>query len=76
MPHPIPTRPWEKVGSDLFSWLNKDYLITVDYLSNYWEVDRLSELTSEEVIKKLKAHFARFGIPNALVTDNGSQYIS
>ena len=35
-------RTWEKVGVDLFTLDNKDYLITVDYYSNYWEVDRLT----------------------------------
>lgn len=28
------------------------------------------------VIKKLKAHFARYGIPNTVVSDNGPQYAS
>ena len=28
------------------------------------------------VIRKLKAHFARHGIPEQLVTDNGSQFTS
>ena len=40
MPHELPSRPWEKVGADLFSLDGRDYLITVDYLSNFWEVDR------------------------------------
>ena len=37
--HHIPTRPWEKVGMDLFELNNRDFLITVDYYSNYFEVD-------------------------------------
>ena len=41
--HELPSRPWEKVGTDLFSLDGRDYLITVDYLSNFWEVDRLSD---------------------------------
>ena len=35
MPHELPSRPWEKVGTDLFSLDGGDYLITVDYLSNF-----------------------------------------
>ena len=42
MPHETPSRPWEQVGVDLFTLDNKDYLITVDYYSNFWEVDRLT----------------------------------
>ena len=48
----------------------------MDYYSNFFEVDRLEQLTSLAVIKKLKPHFARFGIPNTLVTDNDPQFIS
>ena len=33
--------PCEKIGVDLFSWNNHSYLITVDYFSNWWEIDRL-----------------------------------
>ncbi|KAJ8018722.1 hypothetical protein HOLleu_43135 [Holothuria leucospilota] len=29
--HPVPGRPCEKVGSDLFTFSGRDYLITVDY---------------------------------------------
>lgn len=69
-------RPWAKVGTDLFSFHGKDYLITVDYYSNFWEVDYLPDTTSVTVIRKLKAHFARQGIPDIVVSDNGPQYTS
>ena len=76
MPHDIPDRPWAKVGVDLFSLNNRDYLITVDYYSNYWEVDNLSSTESISVIRKLKAHFARYGIPGVVMSDNGPQFSS
>jgi len=41
MTHPAPSRSWEKVGSDIFTFHAQDYLITVNYLSGYFEVDRL-----------------------------------
>ena len=75
-PHDIAYRPWAKVGTDLFSWHNKDYLVTVDYYSNFLEVDYLPDTKSSTVIRKLKAHFARQGIPDVLVSDNGPQYAS
>ena len=76
MPHDIPDRPWAKVGVDLFSLNNRDYLITVDYYSNFWEVDNLSCTESISVIRKLKAHFARYGIPDVVMSDNGPQFSS
>ena len=67
----IPTRPWEKVGMDLFELNNRDFLITVDYYSNHFEVDRLTSKTAKEVINKTKANFARHGIPDQVFSDNG-----
>ena len=76
MPHELPSRPWEQVGTDLFSLDGRDYLITVDHLSNFWEVDRLPDTKSTTIIPKLKAHFARNGSPNNVVSDGGPQYMS
>lgn len=75
-PHEVPSRPWAKVGTDLFTYDNKEYLITVDYYSNFWEIDYLPDTKSGTVIRKLKAHFARQGIPDIVVSDNGPQYAS
>lgn len=67
---------WAKLGCDLFEFDKKSYLATVDYYSNVFEVDRLDHLTSMGVIRKLKPHFARYGIPDTIVTDNGPQFAS
>ena len=48
--------------------------MTIDYFSDFFEVDRLYSTTSETVIKKLKGHFARYGIPDEIISDNGSQF--
>ncbi|RXN17139.1 Transposon Ty3-G Gag-Pol poly [Labeo rohita] len=74
--HDIPIRPWAKVGIDLFSFNNRAYLITVDYFSNFWEIDYLPDTSSSTVIHKLKAHFSRHGIPDTVISDNGPQYSS
>lgn len=75
-PHEMPDRPWAKVGTDLFTFDNKDYLITVDYYSNFWEIDYLTDTKSTTVIRKLKGHFARQGIPDIVISDNGPQFSS
>ena len=71
-----PTRPWERIATDLFSYQGKEFLITVDYYSNFWEIDHLPSPTATAVITKLKNHFARYGCPDAVVSDNGSQFTS
>jgi len=35
----IATRPWEIIGIDLFEIDGKNFLITVDYYSNFFEID-------------------------------------
>ena len=67
-------QPWEKVGVDLFSIENRDYLVTVDYYSGYWEIDYLPITSSKAVISKLKGHFARYGVPSVIMSDNGPQF--
>ena len=76
MSHPVPNRAWQKVGIDLFTYDNKDYLVTTDYRSNFWEIDYLPNTNSKTVIAKLKAHFARMGIPETVISDNGPQLVS
>lgn len=78
VPHDIPKRPWSVVGTDLFTSPvgDEQYLITVNYYSNFWEVDRLEDSSSKTVIRKLKQNFARHGIPDKLISDNGPQYTS
>ena len=74
--HELTVRPWEKVGVDLMSVKDHNYLITVDYYSNFWEIDYLENTKACVVIRKLKAHFARYGLPSIVMSDNGPQFIS
>ena len=74
--HESPTRPWESIAADLFVFHGKDYLVTTDRYSNFFEVDRLYSKSSSEVITKMKAHIARYGLPNKLMSDNGPNFTS
>ncbi|XP_046857695.1 uncharacterized protein K02A2.6-like [Xenia sp. Carnegie-2017] len=75
-PHDIPSRPWQKIGSDLFDWNGKPHLIVVDYYSRYPEVAELRDTKAQTVINKTKSIFSRHGIPETVVSDNGPQYSS
>lgn len=74
--HEIPTTPWAKIACDLFEADQKNYLITVDYYSGFFEVDRLNRKTGKEIIGKLKQHLARHGLPTILMSDNGPPFNS
>ena len=54
----------------------KEFMVTVDYFSNFWEVDCLTSTTSAAIILKLKNHFAQYGCPDHLISDNGPQFAS
>lgn len=76
MSHEIRQRLWEKVAVDLFTLDQKDYLVTMDYYSGYWELDRLQSTEAVAMIKKLMAHFSRHSSPCQLVSDNGPQFVA
>ena len=67
--HDMPSRTWEKIATDIFTIEGRNYLLTVDYFNNFFEIDFLENTTSETVISKLKHHFARHGIPDKVVSD-------
>lgn len=70
----LPERPWQKVGADLFTLKDKNYILLVDYFSRFIEIAHLSLTRSADVIVHLKSIFARHGIPEILITDNGPQF--
>ena len=75
-PHELTSRPWEKIGADLFELSGQTFIIMVDYWSNYFEVAELHKKTSQSVINQLKVQFARHGIPSVMMTDNGPEFAS
>ena len=66
----IQEHSWYKIGLDIFSIAGKDYLIAIDYMSNYPEIAPLADKNSVPVIKALKPIFARHGIPVEVTSDN------
>ncbi|XP_044183257.1 uncharacterized protein K02A2.6-like [Acropora millepora] len=74
LPHEVPDRPWNKVAVDLLQLRNKDFLITVDYYSGFYEVQSIQTTRASAVIQVLKSQFARHGIPQTVVSDNGPQF--
>lgn len=72
----VPERPWSQIASDIFHLNEKDYLVIADTYSGYFDFAELKNMISAAVIKTLKKWFAAHGIPDELLTDNGSQYNS
>ena len=76
LPQEVPDRPWSKLGADIFQFGNEQYLLIVDYYSEFFEISKLSDLKSVNVITHCKSQFARHGIPDIFMSDNGTQFDS
>lgn len=72
----VPSYPMQLVGTDLFTWDNRRFLVVADYYSHYFEVKELPNIKSQTVINKMKGIFARMGIPEVVLSDNGGCYAS
>ena len=71
--HELPQRPWQKIAVDLFELDKHEYVVMVDYYSKLFEVSHLPNSKSKIVINHTKA---RYGIPEVIVSDNGSEFSS
>ena len=74
IPTQFPQLPWQWVGTDLFEHNASNYVLVVDYFSRYIEIAKLSSTDANTVVNHLKSIFARHGIPQVIISDNGPQY--
>lgn len=70
IPHPIPDRPFQKIGVDICEYGAKSYLVVIDYFSKWLELVPIKFKHSGEIITKLKVIFATHGIPEKMIADN------
>ncbi|UYV83884.1 K02A2.6-like [Cordylochernes scorpioides] len=75
-PWPRTNQPWQRVHVDHFYFRGVCYLLVVDAISNWIEVFPVIGTTSQENIKLLWECFARYGLPQCLVSDNGPLFNS
>ena len=77
LPHEIPSRPWEVVGTDMFFFNDADWLIIADY---YWKFPIVRKMPrpclSSNVVSVTKQIFSETGVPSRVVSDNGPHFAS
>ncbi len=72
-----PEEPWERIHADFAGpFHGAMWLIVVDALSGWPEVEKMKSTTTEKTQEALMKIFTPHGLPTTLVTDNGPQFTS
>lgn len=72
-----PELPWQHIHLDYAGpFIRKMFLIVIDAHSKWMEVETVNSASAQTTIEHLRAMFARFGLPEAVVTDNGTCFTS
>ena len=72
-----PTRPWARLHLDYAGpFQGRMILVLIDAHSKWIEAISTPQATSEAVMEELRSLFAQFGIPETIVTDNGTCFVS
>jgi hypothetical protein len=67
-----PARPWQRVHTDFAGpFLGTMFFIVVDAYSKWPEVVPMTTTSTTKTIEELRSMFARNGIPDQIVSDNG-----
>ncbi|XP_062541369.1 uncharacterized protein K02A2.6-like [Armigeres subalbatus] len=74
---PVPEKPWQRLHMDYAGPVNDwYYLVLVDAYTKWPEVIPTRRITTSATLEMLQGIFARFGMPETIVSDNGRQFVS
>eukprot|EP00731_Ephydatia_muelleri_P003073 Em0001g3073a len=72
-----PSKPWSRLHIDHAGpFMGKIFLIMVDSYSKWLEVVPVASTSSQQTIKELRHMFATHGLPEIVVSDNGTAFSS
>ncbi|XP_055606665.1 uncharacterized protein K02A2.6-like [Uranotaenia lowii] len=72
-----PERPWQRIHADFAGPVDGNFfLIVVDSYSKWPEVIPTKRISTAATLNMFREIFARHGMPETLVTDNGTQFTS
>ncbi|XP_063895857.1 uncharacterized protein K02A2.6 isoform X1 [Helicoverpa armigera] len=76
-PWPYHTRPWTRLHVDFLGpYKGLTFFVLIDSTSKWIEVFEMKHTNAANVIKVLRSTFARFGLPEELVSDQGPPFTS
>ncbi len=72
-----PSRPWSRIHLDFAGpFENQMILVLIDSHSKWIEAFKTASATSKAVISKFRFLFSQFGVPETIVSDNGTCFTS
>ena len=72
-----PDKPWSRIHVDYAGpFLNRMFLLIVDAHSKWLDIHVTTSSTSAVIIQKLQQTFATLGLPETLISDNGTAFTS
>lgn len=76
-PWEVPDKPWRRIHIDYVGpWMGRMFLILVDAYSKWIDAYSVSSSTSAVTIECLRKSFSQHGIPEIIVSDNGTCFTS
>ena len=69
-----PSKPFQVIHIDIFTFDNRDYLTIVDAFSKFAQAILLPGKTAVHTCKGLIKYFSTFGVPENITVDNGSNF--
>ena len=73
----FPARPWSRLHVDFAGpFLGKQFIVLVDSFSKWLEVAVVSSCSSLQAIRFLRHVFSTHGLPEMLISDNGTAFTS
>ncbi|CAF4638013.1 unnamed protein product, partial [Rotaria sp. Silwood2] len=76
-PWPVPDQPWKRIHLDFMGkFMGLYFLIIVDAYSKWLEVVTMHNPSTKSTVDALSSLFARYGLCETIVSDNGTQFTS
>ncbi|XP_055714741.1 uncharacterized protein K02A2.6-like [Phlebotomus papatasi] len=73
---PLPSRPWQRLHIDYAKYKGEYFFLVIYAFSKWPEIFKTRSMTTAHTISRLREIFARFGLPETLVSDNGTQFVN